>query len=109
MGGCKDAMQPTGDDRKGFMDRFRKKNEGNKKGKASDKDQQATAKSVKTFADRIIDANTELGTLIDTKTRDLRDEPKREVYNREALAKLNSMRFHLSELIDLMDSYRSGN
>jgi Mg2+ and Co2+ transporter CorA len=109
MGGCKDAMQPTGAERKGFMDRFRNKKSSTDKdsSKKKDKNQEAAAKAVRTFADRIIDANAELGTLIETKTKDLQDEPKREGYNREALARLTAMRFHLSELVDLIDQYRS--
>jgi benzoyl-CoA reductase/2-hydroxyglutaryl-CoA dehydratase subunit BcrC/BadD/HgdB len=87
------------------MDRFRRGKDDKKKD--SKKDAKA-AKAVSTFADRVIDAHKELEELIDTKTQDLRDEPKREAYNREALAKLTSMRFHLSEIVDLMDSYRNG-
>lgn len=58
-----------------------------------------------TFADLIMSADNKMDQLIKSKTSDLNTETGSEVYNRQALAHLKVMRFHLDEICNLAESY----
>jgi hypothetical protein len=123
MGDVKQNMLPTDDDDKGFMSKWKSKKktksgatllsgatilkdskdarEPAREEKRKDRD----VKSANNLADHVLASYEAMGPLIESKTADISKEKGREAYNGLALAKLTAIRFHLSEIIDIMEDY----
>lgn len=99
MGGCKDNMKTTNtkngkveDKGKSFLGILPRKR----------KPEEDTAK---TFADMVEMLDKKVGELIIQKDAELKNESGRESYNRNALAILKTMQFHIDEIIEQMAQY----
>ena len=101
MGDCKSEMTPTNKskvpvpEKKGLFGKLSKK-----KPEEVTKEQKAN-----TFADHVADSEKILGELIQTKQEELSSEKGREDYNRRALGKLQTMAFHIDEIVRLAGEY----
>ena len=100
MGGCKDNMKTTSnkdtgkveDKGKGFLGILPRKR----------KQEEDTAK---TFADMVEMIDKKVNELTIQKEVELKNESGRETYNRQALAMLKTMQFHIDEIIEQMAQY----
>jgi hypothetical protein len=100
MGDCKDNMKTTGskekvedkDKGKGFLGILPRKR----------KQEEDTAK---TFADLVEMIDKKVNELTIQKEIELKNESGRETYNRQALAMLKTMQFHIDEIIEQMAQY----
>lgn len=105
MGTCKDETSPKTDKTKKFLDKWR-----DKKGKTDSPKNESKARvreeTAQSFLDHVVSSFETLGDMITQKEEDLADEKDRRIYNQEALAKLHSARYHLSEIIDICESYQ---
>ena len=100
MGGCKDNMKTTNtkngkveDKGKGFL------------GILPRKRRQEKEDTAKTFADMVEIVDKKVGELIIQKDVELKSESGRETYNRQALAMLKTIQFHIDEIIEQMAQY----
>jgi hypothetical protein len=95
MGSCKDSMTPKTERSKSLFGKVlsRKKPADSKEAKA------------RTFADAVTEADDSLDRLIVTKETELATEKGEEEYNRKALARLRTIRFHLDEIIETAAEY----
>jgi hypothetical protein len=101
MGAVKEEMEKTETDDLTLTDKVKGALKG-LRAKGKDGDPQATAK---TFADHITAAETKLTDLLATKRADLKREAGDETYNRKALALLEVMDYHISEICNLAEQY----
>lgn len=101
MGSCKDNMKETKEQSRSMAET--KSLLGKVKGWR--RPIKKREESAQTFADHISDAHTKLGDLIRIKVQDLSAEKGQEQYNQEALARLQTMNFHLESVMDLISEY----
>lgn len=92
MGTCKDEMTPKTDKGKGIFGVLR-----NKRKKFTE--------PANTFADKLADLEDNLGELITVKQTECNTEKGREAYNQKALAHLQTMQYHLDQIVDAAEAY----
>jgi hypothetical protein len=94
MGEVKEAMKPTTEKAKSILG-FRR----------SRKTQESTTDRAKSFVDKITELETDLNHLIAVKARDLETESGSEAENNAKLRMLESMDFHLQEIVHFAEQY----
>jgi len=97
MGECKEQMTSTTQKAKDLFGKIAGKT---KKGGAKD-----GASTAKTFCDKLAELDTDLEKLLTIKETDLNNEKGKEAENREKLAFLQTIRFHLDSAIENASQY----
>ena len=106
MGDCKSQMKKSTSSSKPATKTEKKGIFGRLAGKSKKKDSDDNREQIAdTFADHVDQAQQKLTKLLSIKTEDLKNESGREDYNRRALGKLETMNFHLDQIIDLASDY----
>jgi hypothetical protein len=94
MGEVKEAMKPTTEKAKSIF-RFRR---GKKK-------EPSTTERAQSFVDKLAEIETDLNHLITVKQRDLETESGSEAENNAKLRLLESIDFHLQEIVHFAERY----
>jgi hypothetical protein len=94
MGTAKEQLTPQNDETKSLFSRFKKKGKTEKKEKGSEN-----------LADHLQSTDGLLDEVIRVKEIDLKSEKGQEAVNRQKLALLRTMRFHLDEVINVAAEY----
>lgn len=94
MGTCKDEMKPTKTDEKSMFGKIMSRKKGT-----------PAPQNAQTFVDLLEETDKKLTALIVQKRAELGAEKGREDYNRLALARLETMGFHLENIIELAAEY----